>query len=65
MDKITVSVDAMGGDNAPVNEVAGAVETVREKNDINVILVGKQSRIEKELSKYSYDPERIKIHHRL
>jgi fatty acid/phospholipid biosynthesis enzyme len=29
-DIITIALDAMGGDNAPVNDVAGAVKTVRE-----------------------------------
>jgi glycerol-3-phosphate acyltransferase PlsX len=62
-DNITISLDAMGGDDAPVTEVAGAVEIVKEEQNINIILVGDSAKIEKELRKYSYDSNRIKIHH--
>lgn len=53
----------MGGDNAPVSEVAGAVETVRTHPAINIILVGIKEKVEAELSKFSYDKSRIKVHH--
>jgi fatty acid/phospholipid biosynthesis enzyme len=36
-DIITIALDAMGGDNAPVNDVAGAVKTVRETEHINIV----------------------------
>lgn len=52
----------MGGDNAPVNEVAGAIDTVRSNDGINITLVGKSDIISKELKKFSYDTNRIKIH---
>jgi glycerol-3-phosphate acyltransferase PlsX len=61
-DIITIALDAMGGDNAPVNDVAGAVKTVRETGNINIILVGKEDVIEKELKKHSYDASRISIY---
>src|SRR4030095_754943 len=53
----------MGGDNAPSSEVAGAVETTRSIDGINIILVGRQEKIEQELKKFSYDNSRIRIHH--
>jgi glycerol-3-phosphate acyltransferase PlsX len=53
----------MGGDNAPVSEVAGAVETIRTHSDINIILVGLKDKIEAELSKFTYDRSRIRVHH--
>lgn len=53
----------MGGDNAPVNEVAGAIETISTHPAINIVLVGIKEKIEPELSKFSYDKSRIKIHH--
>jgi glycerol-3-phosphate acyltransferase PlsX len=53
----------MGGDNAPVSEVAGAVETIRTHEDINIILVGLKDKIEAELSKFTYDSSRIRVHH--
>jgi len=59
---ITISLDAMGGDNAPLSEVAGAVETVRETDGINVVLVGQKEKIEPELKKHSFDSSKIKIH---
>lgn len=62
-ERVTISLDAMGGDNAPSSEVAGAVETVLDTDGINIILVGKQDRIEQELKKFTYDTSRIRIHH--
>ena len=62
-DIITIALDAMGGDNAPVNDVAGAVKTVRETEHINVILVGQQDIVEKELKKHTYNTSRISVHH--
>lgn len=61
-DIITISLDAMGGDNAPVSEVAGAIETVRGNEGINITLVGRQRIIYEELKKFSYDSSRIKVH---
>lgn len=46
-----VAVDAMGGDNAPEVEVAGAVAACREFG-ISVTLVGDSSRLEAELAKH-------------
>ena len=39
---VKVSVDAMGGDNAPQEIVKGAVKAVNEINNLEVILVGKE-----------------------
>ena len=50
---VRVVVDAMGGDNAPVEPVKAAVEAVKEKQNIKVILTGVQDVIEAELKKYS------------
>ena len=61
---VRVVVDAMGGDNAPVEPIKGAVEAVKEREDIHVILTGKQDVIEKELQKYpDYPRDRIEIVH--
>lgn len=58
---VRVAVDAMGGDNSPVEIVKGAVEAVKEKDNIKVFLVGRQADIEAELKKYSYDKSRIEV----
>ena len=52
---IKIVVDAMGGDNAPAAQVQGAVEAVNERKDIQVVLVGKEDVIKKELEKYTYN----------
>ena len=43
---VRVVVDAMGGDNAPAEPVKAAVEAVAEREDIDVILTGRQDVIE-------------------
>jgi len=56
--RVIVAVDAMGGDNAPAAEVAGAVQAARLR-DISIILVGDVPRIEAELA--SHDCEGLDI----
>ncbi len=59
---VRVVVDAMGGDNAPGEIVKGAVEAVKERSNIIVILTGQEDKIRKELSKYpDYPKDRVKI----
>lgn len=48
---VKIALDAMGGDYAPSEIVKGAVEAVK-KNYAEVILVGIESQIKKELEKY-------------
>lgn len=62
-ERIRVAVDAMGGDNAPVEPVKGAVEAVRQRGDIRVILVGRMEVIAGELKKYTYPEEQITVVH--
>lgn len=47
-DKITVALDAMGGDNAPRANVAGALDA-REELGLNVLLVGDEDVLERAL----------------
>ena len=56
-EQVRVVVDAMGGDNAPVEPVKAAVEAVTERQDIKVILTGKQEVIDKEMATYSGYPK--------
>ena len=58
---VRVAVDAMGGDNAPFINVKGAVDAVKESDNLKVFLVGKSDVIESELSKYDYNKERIEV----
>ena len=57
---VKVVVDAMGGDLAPVEPVKAAVEAVKERKDILVILTGQEEVIHSELKKYQdYPTDRI------
>jgi phosphate acyltransferase len=48
--KLRIAVDAMGGDFAPVNEVAGTLAALRETNNaFEVLLVGKEQELRKQL----------------
>ena len=58
---VKVALDAMGGDNAPVEIVKGAMEAIQEREDIKVFLVGKEGIIKAELDKYTYDKSRVEI----
>lgn len=64
MSEVTkVVLDAMGGDNSPYAMIEGAVNAVNEKDNIFVYLVGPEDKLNEELSKYSYDKERIEVVH--
>ncbi len=58
---VRVAVDAMGGDNAPFVTVKGAVDAVNESSNLKVFLVGKEDKVNEELSKYTYDKSRIEV----
>lgn len=58
---VRVSLDAMGGDFAPQVTVQGVVEAVQQKDNVKVFLVGLPDAIEAELSKYTYDKDRIEV----
>lgn len=58
---ITIAVDAMGGDNAPVEIVKGVVAAVNNNKTVKVKLVGIEDRINEELGQYTYDRDRIQV----
>lgn len=58
---VKVALDGMGGDNAPLEIVKGAVEAVNESNKLKVYITGTEELINAELSKYTYDKERIEV----
>ena len=62
MSEITrVALDAMGGDNAPIEMVKGAVDAVCRRDDIKVYVVGQEELIYKELEKYTYNKDQIEV----
>ena len=60
---VNVAVDAMGGDNAPVEVVKGAVDAVNADRRVKVFLTGRESVIKAELQKYTYNAEQMEIVH--
>lgn len=58
-DKV-IAIDAMGGDNAPIETVKGAVVASKTVK-YNLALVGKEDIINAELSKYQYDKDKIQV----
>ena len=60
-----IALDAMGTDQAPVSEVAGAVAALKELGgDLEITLVGDRSAVEAELARYDGFPvQRLRIHH--
>lgn len=60
---VRVALDAMGGDNAPVEIVKGAVKALAASDGVSVTLVGKQDEIERALTGVTYDAGRLKIVH--
>ncbi|MDO4478541.1 MAG: phosphate acyltransferase PlsX [Lachnospiraceae bacterium] len=61
--RIRIVLDAMGGDNAPVSTIEGAVDALKEKDGFELVLVGREEAIKAELAKYDYPKDRIEIRH--
>ena len=60
---IRIVADAMGGDFAPVQQVAGAVDALNKNKDVTIILTGDETQLKAELAKYEYDSSRLEIVH--
>lgn len=60
---VRVALDAMGGDDAPGAIIEGAIQAIKEIDDVEIILVGDEKAIESELEKRSFSHESISIRH--
>lgn len=58
---LPIAVDTMGGDHAPAEIIAGAVDAVRE-HDVRLVLVGQAPRIRRELDRYGITGEIPIVH---
>jgi glycerol-3-phosphate acyltransferase PlsX len=58
-----VALDAMGGDYAPAVTIEGAIETINDFEGIDIVLVGDENSIKRELDSKRYLPNRISIKH--
>lgn len=56
-----IAIDAMGGDNAPVEIIKGAVNAANERPDVAIVLVGQEEVVTRELEKLSYNKEQIEV----
>ena len=58
---VRVALDAMGGDHAPDEIIKGAVEAAALREDIQILLVGKEELIREKLKGYTYREEQIEV----
>lgn len=58
-----IAVDAVGGDHYPEHPIKGAIEATNENESLQILLVGPEDVIKKELENYEYDKSRIHILH--
>lgn len=58
-----IAVDAAGGDYFPKNPVEGAVLALQEDASLQIILVGPEDLLEKELANHTYDKNRVQVVH--
>ena len=64
--KITIAIDAMGGDNSPYKTIHGVylfLKKNKKKNDFKLNLFGDKNKIQAELSKYKISSPSIEIIH--
>ena len=64
--KITIAIDAMGGENAPLKNLEGLNLFLKKNNnikDFSIILYGNEDILNKEISKQNISKELIKIVH--
>ena len=67
-DKITIAIDAMGGDNAPNKTIEGLglfLNKNKKKNDFQFKLYGDEDKIKETLKKYKVSDSKIEIHNTL
>ncbi len=58
---MVIAVDAVGGDHYPKNPVRGGLEAIRQKSDLNILFVGPDDLIRKELDKVDFDYDASKV----
>ena len=58
-----VVIDAFGGDNAPREIIKGALEYLKENNDLEIVLCGDEEKVKKELVVLGYKGDKISIVH--
>src|SRR5690554_4987479 len=60
---IRLALDAMGGDHAPDEIIAGGLSAARELKDLQLNLVGPKDVLQKHLQGQEYPKDRVKLVH--
>ncbi len=60
---MVILVDAMGGDNAPLQIVNGCLDAIEEAEGFEILIIGDKNRITEIVKKRRLDSSRIKIEH--
>ena len=58
---VKIAIDAMGGDNAPEEIIAGAVDALEAYSEVQILLTGREEILREELSKYTWPSDRLEI----
>jgi phosphate acyltransferase len=61
-ERLTIALDAMGGDHGPKVVVPAALDYLRKRKDVDLILVGREEEISAHLGQAKVGP-RLRIHH--
>ena len=61
MDKITIAIDTLGGDNGAEPMIAGISEAMAKYDDVSFIVTGKEDELNTYIEKYNCNKERIEI----
>lgn len=56
-----IVLDVFGGDNAPRQIIAGAIEAVKKFNDITIVLVGNEEIVKAELAHFNFSSDRFEF----
>ena len=56
-----IAIDGMGGDNAPLATIEGAVQALKEYDNIELYITGPKEIINSELAKYTYTKEKVTV----
>ncbi len=59
--RVRVALDGMGGDHAPKEIVRGAVDAVKELDQVQILLLGSEEILQNELQQYDYPKDRIVV----
>lgn len=58
-----IIIDAYGGDHSPDAMVEGAIQAVKEIEDVEIIITGDKDELTKKLSEFGYTGDKIEVYH--